>query len=105
MVSTLHSTQPQTFSPPCSSPSPSPQHTQTEKDNTHNLKNDPDHQTPARANGNVLTVLAVGARDLELVAAWAGGRLRLQRWVVGHVFDFDFVVDGVFFVGHFGYFD
>lgn len=67
---------------------------------SNKVENDSDHQAAARAHGNILFVAQVVDANREAVAARAWVVIELKSFVKGHVFDFDFIVDGVFFVGH-----
>jgi hypothetical protein len=59
----------------------------------------PDPQTTARTHSDVrLLVLERGKRDLEPIATRTRVVVDLQRGVVGHVFDLDFVVDFFLFL-------
>lgn len=67
---------------------------------SNKVENDSDHQAAARAHGNILLVAQVVDANREAVAARARVVIDLKSFVEGHVFDFDLIVDGVFFVGH-----
>lgn len=67
---------------------------------SNKVKDDSDHQTAAGAYGNILFVAQVVDTNREAVAARAWVVIDLKRFVEGHVFDFDLIVNGVFLVGH-----
>jgi hypothetical protein len=69
---------------------------------TYDIKDNLDHQTATGTNGDFFTLAEIIDRDLESVATWAWVMVDLKDGVEGHVFDFNFVVDGECFVGHFG---
>lgn len=60
---------------------------------TNLVEYNPDHQAAARAHANVLAVPQVRQPDLEAVAARARVVVDLELLVVGHVLDFDLVVE------------
>lgn len=68
---------------------------------THLIENNPNHQTTARTHGDFLPVSKIVDCNLEAVATWTWVVVDLDVGVEGHVFDFDFVVNGEGFVGHF----
>ena len=61
---------------------------------THDVKNNPNHQTAAWTNRHILAISQIRDADLETIAARARIVVDLQGGVVSHVFDFDFVVHG-----------
>jgi hypothetical protein len=70
---------------------------------TYEIENHPDHEAAAGANSNVLLVPQIVEHDLESVAAGARVVVHLERFVEGHIFDLDLIVDGkLFVVRHFG---
>lgn len=64
------------------------------------IEDDSDHQAAARAHGNILFVAQVVDANREAVAARAWVVVDLKSFVESHVFDFDLIVNGIFFVGH-----
>lgn len=60
----------------------------------YSFEYDSDGQTAAGTNGDFFAVAEVGERDFELVAAGAGVGVEGCGGVIGHVFDFNFVVEG-----------
>ena len=61
---------------------------------TYYFEYDFDHQTAAGADCDFLAIAEIGERDFELVAAWARVGVEGCGSVIGHVFDFYFVVEG-----------
>lgn len=57
------------------------------------FKYDFDHQTAAGADCDFLAIAEVGERNFELVATRAWVSVEGCGFVVGHVFDLDFVVE------------
>lgn len=60
---------------------------------THSLKDDPNHQTTARADGDVGGVTEISQRDFKPVAARARVVVDLHGLVKRHVLNLDLVVD------------
>lgn len=65
------------------------------------VKDDPNPQAAAGANGDFLSIAKIIDHNLESVATRAWVMVELGDGVEGHIFDFDLVVDGTGFVGHF----
>lgn len=66
---------------------------------TYHLVDDSYHQAAARTHGDVgRLVQQVGEGNFETVAAGARVVVGLQCRIIGHVFDFDLVVNGNLFV-------
>lgn len=61
--------------------------------NTYQVKDDSDHKTAARANGDVLLLEQVFEGNLKLVATRARELVDSHGLVKGHVLDFDLIVD------------
>lgn len=64
------------------------------------VKNDPDHQTAARTDSDVLAVAEVGDGNLEPIATRTRVVIYLQVGIEGHIFDLDLVVNGDVLVRH-----
>lgn len=66
---------------------------------TYHLIYHTNHQAAARAYSDVgLLVLKIPESDLEAIPARAWVEIGLQRLIVGHVLDFDLIIDRDFFV-------
>lgn len=64
----------------------------------YEIENYLDYEVVVGVNSNVFFVFQIVEYDLEFVVVGVWVVVYLERFVEGYIFDFDFIVDGKFFV-------